>query len=91
MVMPDLEPFQMPDGTIISGRVAYNEYCRQHNVTNPADYKEQWAKQAAERQKAFTPGSGYDRERRIDHIKRNYKEFRTYGEYQRHLERMGRK
>ncbi len=90
MVMTDLQPFQMPDGTIISGRKAYNDYCREHNVTNVADYKDEWAKKAKEREKLFTPGGGYDKEKRREALARNYKEFKTYGEYQRHIEKMRR-
>jgi hypothetical protein len=90
MVMPDLEPFQAPDGTVISGRVAYNQYCKEKNVTNPADFKDQWEKQAKEREKIFTPGSGHDRERRRRQLAENYKEFKTYGEFQRSLEKLRR-
>lgn len=91
MIMPDLAPFQMPDGTPISGRVAYNQYCKEHKVTNPADYKDQWAKQKADRERAMTPGSNYDSERRKRQLAGNYKEFKNYGEFQRSLEKMGRK
>jgi hypothetical protein len=90
MIMPDLEAFQAPDGTVISGRKAYNDYCKEKGVTNPADFKEQWARQAEERAKAFTPGSGYDRERRRRTLAENYREFKTYGEYQRSLEKIRR-
>lgn len=88
MVVPDLEPFVLQDGTYISGRKAYNDHLRRNNLTNPADYKEQWAKQAEQRAKALTPGAGYDRERRREHLARNYKEFKSYGEFQRHVEKM---
>lgn len=91
MVMPDLEPFQMIDGTVISGRVAYNRYCKEHGVTNPADYKETWAKAEAERAKLRTPGAGHDSERRRQELARNYKEFRTYGEYRQMIENIGRR
>lgn len=80
----------MPDGTPISGRVAYNAYCKEKGVTNPADYKEQWAKQAADRARAMTPGSNYDSERRKRELANNYKEFKSYGEFQRHVEKMRR-
>lgn len=89
--MPDLEPFQAPDGTVISGRVAYNEYCKRNNVTNPADYAKQWERQAAERAKLFTPGSGHDRERRRRQLAENYTEHKNYDGFKRMLERMGRK
>lgn len=89
--MPDLEPFTMPDGTVISGRVAYNRYCKEHKVTNPADFKEEWKKKEEERRRSVTPGSGHDAERRKAELARNYKEFRTYGEYKQMMENMGRK
>jgi hypothetical protein len=90
MVMPDIEAFQAPDGTIISGRVAYRNYCKEKNLTNPADFKEEWAKKAKERERIFTPGSGHDKERRRELLSRNYKEFKTYGEFQRSLEKLRR-
>lgn len=86
--MPDLEPFVLADGKQISGRKEYNDYLKENNLTNPADFKEQWARKAAEREKLFTPGSGYDRQRRREHLARNYKEFKSYGEYQRHIEKI---
>jgi hypothetical protein len=91
MIMPDLEPFKMPDGTVISGRVAYNRYCKEKGVTNVADYTNEWAEKAKKREALFTGSSGYDREERRRQIAANYKEFKTYGEYQRHLERIGKK
>lgn len=89
--MPDLPEFQAPDGTVISGRVQYNQYCREHGVTNPADYTETWAKAAEKRKKLFTPGSGHDREERRRELARNYKEFKTYGEYRQMLDNIGRR
>lgn len=89
--MPDLPEFQAPDGTVISGRVAYNEYCRKNGVTNPADFKETWARAEQERAKLFTPGSGHDSERRKRELANNYKEFRTYGEYRQMIENIGRR
>lgn len=91
MIMPDIEAFQAPDGTVISGRVSYNQYCRVHGVTNPADYKDQWSKAADERAKFFTPGSKHDSERRREELARNYKEHRTYGEYRQMLDNLGRR
>lgn len=68
--MPDLEPFVSPvDGKVVSGRAALREHDRRHGVTNIADYKETWEKAAKERARLFTPGTKYDRERRIERIK----------------------
>lgn len=89
--MPDLEPFVSPiDGSIISGRVAYAEHCKRYGVTNVADYKDSWAKAAKEREKLFS-GQSHDSERRKEALAANYKEFKNYGQYQRHLERIGRR
>lgn len=89
--MPDLPEFQTPDGKVISGRVAYNRYCKENGVTNPADFKESWAKAANERAKVHTPGAGHDSERRRAVLATNYKEFRTYGEYRQMIENIGRR
>lgn len=89
--MPDLPEFQAPDGTVISGRVAYNQYCKEHGVTNPADFKESWDRAAAERAKLFTPGAGKDSARRREELARNYKEFRTYDEFRQMIENIGRR
>jgi hypothetical protein len=71
--MPDIEPFVSPiDGRVISGRAALRDHNKQHNVTNVADYKETWAKAEKERERFYRGGKGYDRERRIEHIKRAY-------------------
>lgn len=88
MVMPDLEPFVLANGKTISGRKEYNDYLKANNLTNPADFKGEWEKKAKERDKLFTPGAGHDREKRREALARNYKEFKTYGEFKRHLEKM---
>lgn len=75
--MPDLEPFVSPvDGSIISGRAALREHDKRHGVTNVADFKSQWEKQGGDRAKLFTPGAGYDRERRVETIKRAFEKAR---------------
>jgi hypothetical protein len=90
--MPDIEPFISPiDGSVITGRRALEEHNKRHNVTNVADFKDEWERKGKERKKLFSPGSGYDRQKRREALARNYKEFKTYGEYQRHLEKLGRK
>lgn len=73
IIMPDIPDFVSPiDGRIIHGRRGLREHNKEHNVTNVADYKETWEKAAKERARAFTPGSGYDSERRKEHLIRNY-------------------
>lgn len=44
-----------PDGTDISSRTKFREYCKLHGVTDPRDYTETWAKAQAERD-AFAKG-----------------------------------
>lgn len=44
-----------PDGTDISSRTKFREYCKLHGVTDPRDYTETWAKADAERA-AFAKG-----------------------------------
>jgi hypothetical protein len=69
--MPDLQPFVSPiDGKVVSGRVALRQHNKIHDVTHPSDFKETWEKARKEREKVFTPGSGYDSARRKEHIKR---------------------
>lgn len=74
MVMGDIEPFKSPvDGTIITGRAAMRDHFKQHGVTHVSDYNSpggHWDKMKAKREQHFTPGAGFDRERRIEHIKR---------------------
>jgi hypothetical protein len=66
-IMPDLPDFVSPiDGKVVKGRKGYREHCRQHGVTNPADYKETWAKAAQERKQI----TKRDRPARIEAIKR---------------------
>lgn len=91
MIVPDMEAFQAPDGTVITGRVSYERYCKEKGVTNPADYKDQWAKQAEDRAKVFTGGNRRSSESRQRILAENYKEFKTYGEYRQMLENLGRR
>lgn len=71
--MPDLEAFQSPvTGEEIRGRRAMREHFKQHSVTNISDYKDEWANKAKDRERMYTPGSGYDKERRIEAIKYAY-------------------
>lgn len=75
IIMPDIADFVSPvDGTIVHGRKSLREHNKRNNVTNAADYTEEWKQKAKERAKLFTPGSGYDRERRIQHIVRAYEQ-----------------
>lgn len=87
--MQDINPFvSTVDGSIISGRAALREHNRRNHVTSTEDFKEEWAAKAVERAKIFTGGSGRDSQNRREALARNYKEFKTYGEYQRHIEKI---
>lgn len=67
--MPDIPDFVSPiDGKVVHGRAGLREHNKIHNVTNTADYKEEWAKAAKERERFFTGDSKYDRERRREAI-----------------------
>jgi hypothetical protein len=79
LISGDIEPYQMPDGTIISGRAAQRQYYKDHNVTHVSDYNQpggHWDKLKAERERAHTPGAGYDSQRRKEHLARNFDKLR---------------
>lgn len=67
--MPDLPDFVSPiDGKVVHGRAGLREHNKLHKVTNPADFKEQWAKQAQERERFYTGKAEYDQKRRKEAI-----------------------
>lgn len=73
MIMPDIEDFVSPiDGRVVHGRRGLREHNKEHGVTNMADFTNEWKDKAKERAKAFTPGAGYDKQRRIERLKENY-------------------
>lgn len=54
-IMGDLPDFVSPiDGKVVNGRAGLRDHNKRHDVTNPADFKETWAKAAKEREKVFT-------------------------------------
>lgn len=70
IIMGDIEPFvSTVDGSVVSGRAALRAHNKRNNVTNPADFKDEWAK-ARERREAFFKGDPkIDQARRIEAIK----------------------
>lgn len=73
--MPDLPDFVSPvDGSIVHGRRSLRDHNKRNNVTNAADYTNEWEEKAKERAQAFTPGAGYDSKRRREHLVRAYNE-----------------
>jgi hypothetical protein len=77
LVVGDMEPFVSPiDGQVISGRARYRSYCKEKNLTNSADYTNEWKKKADERAKFYTGDKSYDRTRRLEHLKQAYDKYR---------------
>lgn len=67
--MPDIEPFVSPvDGKVISGRRALREHNKKHNVTNPADFKNEWEQKRKERERFYSGDTSYDSKRRKEHL-----------------------
>lgn len=68
--MPDIPDFVSPiDGKVVNGRKGLREHNKIHNVTNMADYTNQWAEQAKVRESMYTGDSKFDRARRLEKIK----------------------
>jgi hypothetical protein len=79
LISGDMAPFKAPDGTVITGRAAWRDYCKTHGVTHVSDYNSPggyWDKMRAERERAHTPGGGYDSQRRKEHLVRNFDKLR---------------
>lgn len=71
--MPDLPDFVSPiDGTVVKGRAGLREHNRRHNVTNPADFTNEWAKKREERDKFYSGDRSYDSKRRKEALARSY-------------------
>jgi hypothetical protein len=76
MIMPDIPDFISPiDKQIVHGRAGLREHNNKHQVTNVADYKNEWNDKAKERARLFTADRSYDQESRrravIDAYDRN--------------------
>lgn len=57
LIMGDMPDFISPiDRTVINGRRGFREHCKQHGVTLMSDYKNQWERQRAARERFFTQG-----------------------------------
>lgn len=69
--MPDLPDFVSPiDGTVVHGRAGLRRHNKIHNVTNPADYSQEWSKKRVERDQFYKGDKNYDSARRKEAIKR---------------------
>jgi hypothetical protein len=79
LIMGDLEPFKAPDGTIITGRAKLRQYFKETGTTHISDYNSpggHWDKLKAERERAYTPGAGYDSKRRKEQLARAFDKLR---------------
>lgn len=66
MIMPDIPDFVSPiDQQVVHGRRGLREHNNRHQVTNAADYTNEWKAAAAERAKLFTGDPSYDRQARV--------------------------
>lgn len=67
--MPDIPDFVSPiDGKVVNGRAGLREHNKVHNVTNVADFKDEWAAKAKERDRMFSGDRGFDAKRRKEAI-----------------------
>ena len=67
--MPDIEPFVSPiDGKVITGRAALREHNKRYEVTNVADYTNEWKQKAKERERMLSGDREFDRKRRKEAI-----------------------
>lgn len=65
------------DGTDISSRKKHREYMKSNGLALTGDFKETWERAAKERERAFTPGAGYDKQARTMAIVRAYEQLRS--------------
>lgn len=77
MIMPDIEPFVSPiDGKVISGRRALAEHNKRHNVTNAADFTNEWKEAEKKRAKFYTGEANVDGARRREALVHAYETLR---------------
>ena len=75
--MGDLPDFVSPvTGEVIHGRAGMRDHFKQHGLTNVADYKDEWAKKAKDRESFYTGDKRYDSERRKEALKRAFDKHR---------------
>ena len=68
-IMPDLPDFVSPvDGKVVHGRAGLREHNKRNDVTNAADFTNEWKRAADERTKAFSGNRQYDQKRRLEHV-----------------------
>jgi hypothetical protein len=64
MIMPDIPDFVSPiDGKVVNGRRGLREHNKRHNVTNAADFKNEWQK-AREQRVSLLEGRDNSRSRK---------------------------
>jgi hypothetical protein len=65
MIMPDIPDFVSPvDGSVVHGRKSLAEHNRRNNVTNAADFTNEWKHKAKERASFYTEGKHDSHERK---------------------------
>ena len=62
------KPFKAHDGTVIDSRKKHRAYMKRDGLTTIDDHKGTWDRAAKERAKLFTPGAGYDSDRRREAV-----------------------
>lgn len=77
-VMGDIPDVLSPiDGRIIHGRAGMRAHNKEHNVTNMADFKDQWANAEKQRASMYTGDTKFDQARRrekiIQAVEKHYK------------------
>lgn len=73
MVMPDIPDFVSPiDGRVVHGRKGLREHNKEHNVTNVADFTNEWKRAATERERFFSGDPSYDSSRRKEALRRAF-------------------
>ena len=72
------------DGTVTDTPKKLREWCQRTGAAHLDDFKEHRQKVQAERERAFSDKpTGYDRERRVEAVKRAYETLRSQGPRQR--------
>ena len=76
-VYGDLPDFKSPiDGTLVGGRRGMREQFARYGVTNASDYKNEWAKKAADRANMFS-GKSFDKRARQEAVRAAYNKLRS--------------
>lgn len=76
-IMADIPDFVSPvDGRVVHGRRGLREHNRELDVTNTADYTNEWAEKARERERFYSGDPAIGRAERIEAIKEAFEKHR---------------